>query len=78
MAQNVTIYSTDTCTYCTMAKQFLKEHNIAYEDVDLGQNPDRIQEVVDKSGQRGVPVIEVDGEIIVGFDKHKLEKVLGL
>ena len=57
MAQNVTIYSTDTCTYCTMAKQFLKEHNIAYEDVDLGANPDRIQEVVDKS--RAAPTYRI-------------------
>ena len=61
-----------------MAKDFLKENKIEFEDVDVSNDQKRAQEMVEKSGQMGVPVIDVDGEIIVGFDKEKLEKALGL
>jgi len=78
MTKKVTVYSTPTCPYCTMAKDFLKENKIEFEDVDVSNDQKRAQEMVEKSGQMGVPVIDVDGEIIVGFDKEKLEKALGL
>lgn len=78
MADNVKIYSTPTCPYCKMAKQFLTENNITFEDVDVAANQAAAQEVVAKSGQMGVPVIEIDGKIVVGFDKGKLKELLNL
>jgi len=59
-----------------MAKDFLKEHKIEYEEIDVSQDRDAANEMVEKSGQMGVPVIEIDGEIIIGFDKEKLKKLL--
>lgn len=78
MAKKVIVYSTPSCPYCIMAEDFLKEHKIKFEHVDVSKNQERAQEMVEKSGQMGVPVIDVDGEIIVGFDQEKLEKALGL
>lgn len=78
MDKKVTVYSTPTCPYCVRAKQFLKEHNIAFEDVNVGVDQGRAQEMMQKSGQMGVPVLEIDGEIIVGFDKAKIQSTLGL
>ena len=78
MAQRITIYSTPTCPYCQAAKQFLTEHSIAYEDVDVANDPAKAQEMVTKSGQMGVPVIDVGGEIIVGFNKPRLAELAGI
>ncbi len=78
MAKKVIVYSTPSCPYCIMAEDFLKEHKIKFEHVDVSKNQERAQEMIEKSGQMGVPVIDVDGEIIVGFDQDKLEKALGL
>lgn len=75
---NIQIYSTPTCVYCRMAKEFLSEHNIAYTDYDVSQNTERRGEMVEKSGQMGVPVIDVDGEIIIGFDKARLIQLLNI
>jgi len=75
--KKVKIYSTPTCPYCKMAKQFLTENNIQFEDIDVASNQTATQEMIAKSGQMGVPVIEVDGQIIVGFDKTKLKQALG-
>lgn len=74
----VTIYTTPTCTYCQAAKAFFQEHDIEYTDIDVSSDPEAAQEMIRKSGQSGVPVIEVDGEIIVGFDKPRLMAALGL
>nr|MBT6995204.1 NrdH-redoxin [Candidatus Woesearchaeota archaeon]MBT7237239.1 NrdH-redoxin [Candidatus Woesearchaeota archaeon] len=74
----VKVYSTQSCPYCKMAKEWLKEKNIKFEEVDVTSDQEAQKEMVDKSGQMGVPVIEVDGEILVGFDKPKLEKLLKL
>lgn len=76
MAKKVTVYSTTTCPFCVRAKQFLKENNIAFEEIDVSENHAKAQEMIKKSGQMGVPVIEIDGEIIVGFDKEKIKEVL--
>ncbi|MFH1825716.1 MAG: glutaredoxin domain-containing protein [bacterium] len=75
MAQ-VKIYSTPTCPYCKIAKEFLSEKNIEFTDVDVASNQAAAQEMVAKSGQMGVPVLEIDGQIIVGFDKPKIKKLL--
>ncbi len=78
MAHTVTIYSTPTCPYCKLAKAYLDEHNIAYTNYDVAEDQARAEEMVKKSGQMGVPVIDVDGTIIVGFDKSALKAALGL
>ena len=78
MSRNVKIYSTPTCPYCSRAKDFLKENSVAFEDIDVAARPDKAQEMVDKSGQMGVPVLDIEGEIIVGFDKDKISKILGI
>jgi glutaredoxin 3 len=78
MAKDVTVYSTPTCPYCIRAKQFLKDNNIAFTNFDVGSDQAKAQEMMKKSGQMGVPVIDIDGTIIVGFDKEKITASLGL
>ncbi len=78
MDKKVKIYSTPTCPFCMMSKKFLKENNIDFEDIDVSTDQAKAQEMVQKSGQMAVPVIDIDGEIIVGFDKEKIRKALGL
>lgn len=74
----VKIYSTPTCPYCKMAKAFLAENNVAFEDVDVSVSQTAAQEMVKRSGQMGVPVIDIDGQLIVGFDRGKIKKLLSL
>ena len=74
----VTIYSTPTCVYCKMAKEFFKKNDIAYEEHDVATDIAARKEMFDKSHQMGVPVIDVGGEIIIGFNKGILEKALGI
>ncbi len=76
--KKILVYSTNACPWCHRVKQWLDEHGVKYEDVNLNADPSRIQEMVDKSGQMGVPVIDVDGQIIVGFDEEKLKAALGI
>jgi len=76
--RKVTIYSTPSCPFCMMAKSFMKENNIDFEDIDVSTDQIKVQEMIQKSGQMAVPVIDIDGEIIVGFDKVKIRKALGL
>lgn len=78
MAKNVTVYSTPTCPFCIRVKQYLKDGNIQFAEYDVGSNPAKAQEMINKSGQMGVPVIEIDGKIVVGFDKEKIKELLGL
>lgn len=78
MAKTVKVYSTSTCPYCITAKQFLKENNIEFEDIDVSTNQQAAEEMVDKSGQMGVPILDIDGEIVVGFDQNKIKALLGL
>jgi len=72
----VTIFSTPTCVYCKMAKAFLDEHNVSYEDKNVAEDEKAREEMVKESGQLGVPVIKAGGQIIVGFDKEKLSEIL--
>lgn len=78
MPKNVKIYSTPTCPFCIRAKQFLKENNIIFEDIDVSANQAVAEEIIQKSGQMGVPVLDIEGEIIVGFDKERIKQALGL
>ena len=78
MQKNIKVYSTATCPYCLSLKEFLKSKNIAFDNVDVGANRDAAKEMIKKSGQMGVPVIDIEGKIIVGFDKETIIKELGL
>lgn len=76
--KKVVIYSTPNCTYCNMAKEFFKANNVSFESVDVAADPIRRQEMVEKSGQMGVPVIFVDDHMIVGYNKRMLSQLLGI
>lgn len=78
MAKNVKVYSTPTCPWCIRTKQFLKENNVAFEDYDVSVDRSKADEMVAKSGQMAVPVIDIEGETIVGFDKERIKTALGL
>lgn len=73
---NVKVYSTPTCPYCLMVKKYFDEKNVQYENLDVSQNRDAAAEMINKSGQRGVPVVDIDGNIIVGFDREKIESLI--
>lgn len=74
----VKVYSTQACPYCHMAKDFLKQNNIEFEDIDVSRDQKAAQEMIEKSGQMGVPVIEIDGKIIIGFNVPEIKKALNL
>ena len=76
--QNVTIYSTPSCHFCRMAKDFFKANNVAYTEYDVAGDVEKRKEMVEKSGQMGVPVIFIGPEIVIGFDRPKISKLLGL
>ena len=76
MPQKIIIYTTPTCPYCQQAKAFFKEKGLNYEEKNVAADQIAAQEMIEKSGQMGVPVIEIDGQIIVGFDRAELEKAL--
>ncbi|MEO6536553.1 MAG: glutaredoxin family protein [Candidatus Paceibacterota bacterium] len=78
MDKNITIYSTPTCHFCHMAKDFLKENNVAFTDYDVQTDLAKRQEMIEKSGQMGVPVIFVGDEMMVGFDKERLASLAGI
>lgn len=73
---SVKVYSTPTCPYCTMAKKYLDSKNIPYQDVDVSADRNAAMEMVQKSGQRGVPVLDIEGNIVIGFDKEKIDGLL--
>jgi len=72
----ITVYSTPMCPWCNVLKDFLKEKNIEFEEIDVSKDQTKAQEMIEKSGQMGVPQIEINGKIIVGFDKAAIEKEL--
>jgi glutaredoxin 3 len=76
--QNVTIYSTQSCHFCHMAKEFFKEKGVAYEDFDVGVDQEKRKDMITKSGQMGVPVIIIGNNVIVGFNKPKVVELLGI
>jgi glutaredoxin 3 len=78
MANKVLVYSTPTCPYCVRLKQYLTENKVAFEEYDVGVDKAKADEMVQKTSQMGVPVIDIDGKIIIGFDKPKIKEALGL
>lgn len=72
----VIVYSTQACSWCTKLKEWLTEHNIGFKEIDVGLDVDAAKKMVEKSGQMGIPVIEIDGQIVVGFDINKLKELL--
>ena len=76
--KNVTIYSTPTCHYCHMAKEFFKANNVAYTEYNVASDLEKRKEMMEKSGQMGVPVILIDNEMVIGFNKPKIVQLLGL
>lgn len=82
MAKPVTIYSTQTCGYCRAAKDFLQSHDVGFTEIDVGVDQAKAREMIEKSGQMGVPVIVVgsgsEEELIVGFDQNRLARAVGL
>ena len=74
----VTIYSTPYCSYCKMAKEYFKSKNIDYQEHDVMSDVAKREEMVKKTGQMGVPVIDIDGKIVIGFDRPKINEYLGI
>ena len=77
MAQ-VFIYSTPWCSYCKIAKEYFKKNNIIYTEYDVASDVAKRQEMLDKTHQMGVPVIMIDGKIVIGFDRGKINQLLGI
>ena len=73
---NVIVYSTQMCPWCVRAKDYFKSKGIKFKDIDVGTDPLKAKEMIKKSGQMGVPVIDIDGVIIVGFNQQAIEQAL--
>lgn len=73
---SIKVYSTPRCSWCTVAKKYLASKNVSFEEVDVSTNRQAAMEMVQKSGQRGVPVIDINGSIIVGFDQASIDRLL--
>ncbi|MDD5130031.1 MAG: glutaredoxin family protein [Candidatus Omnitrophica bacterium] len=78
MAKSVKVYSTSTCPWCIRVKQYLKDNNIEFQNLDVSIDQSAANEMMAKTGQMGVPVLDIGGEIIVGFDKERIKSALGL
>lgn len=78
MAKSVKVYTTSTCPYCKMLKAFLKEKDVLFENLDVGKDRNALNEMRQKSGQMGVPVIDIDGKIIIGSNRELILKELGI
>jgi len=78
MAKSVKVYSTPSCPWCIRLKQFLKENNVEFQNIDVSSDQAAVDELAQKSGQMGVPVLDIEGQIIVGFDKEKIKSTLGV
>jgi glutaredoxin-like YruB-family protein len=76
--KNVTIYSTPSCSWCTTLKNYLKEKGISFRDIDVSRDQKAAELMVKKSGQQGVPQTDINGNIIIGFDKNRIDQILGL
>ena len=76
--KTVSIYTTPTCVYCKMAKELFKEHNIPYTEYNVATDAEKRNELIERSGQMGVPVITIDNEVIIGFDEERIKALLGI
>lgn len=74
----IKIYSTPTCPYCVTLKNFLKEKGFQFEDIDVAMDERARDEMIEKSGQMGVPVIDINGQIVIGFDREKIIQLLNI
>lgn len=74
----VKVYITPVCPYCVTLKEFLKKHNVEFEEIDVSQNQEAAKEIVEKTGQMAVPVMEIDGEFVIGFNKEKITELLNI
>jgi len=74
----VKVYSTPTCPYCVTLKKFLKEKGIDFADIDVSSDENELKEMIEKFGQMGVPVVDIDGEIVVGFNRDKIMELLNI
>ena len=74
--KKVIVYSTPSCPFCNMVKGFLKEKKIEFKNINVAEDHEKAQEMIEKSGQMGVPVVDIDGKIIIGFNKEKIEEAL--
>ena len=74
----VTIYSTPTCIYCNTLKKYLSEKNIQFQEIDVSRDEKELEKMVSISGQMGVPVVDIDGNIVIGFDRQKVDELLNL
>ena len=72
----VKLYVTPACPYCFTLKRYLEEHNIDFEEIDVSQNEKARDDIIERSGQMGTPIVEIDGQIVVGFDKEKINQLL--
>ncbi|HIH14768.1 MAG: glutaredoxin-like protein, YruB-family [archaeon GW2011_AR17] len=75
---SITIYSTPICPYCVQLKNYLKEQGFKYTDIDVSRDHKKAEEMIEKSGQMGVPVADIDGQIVIGFNKEKVKKLLSI
>lgn len=74
----VKVFSTPICPYCVTLKEFLKQHDVEFEEINVGEDEEGRKEMIEKSGQMGVPVLEINGQIVVGFDKVRILELLGI
>jgi glutaredoxin 3 len=74
----VIVFSTPTCSFCNAAKHYFRQQRIKFRDVDVSRDPVAARDMVRRSGQQGVPVIDIGGKIVVGFDRNKINQLLGL
>ncbi|MCK5198186.1 MAG: NrdH-redoxin [Spirochaetales bacterium] len=72
----ISVYSTPSCSYCTLAKDYFRKNNISFTDYNVATDMDKANEMVRKSGQMGVPVLDINGRILVGFNPAEIERVL--
>ncbi|MEJ2664304.1 MAG: glutaredoxin domain-containing protein [Spirochaetia bacterium] len=73
---SITIYTTPSCGFCSLAKSYFRERKLPFTEYDVSRDYNKAQEMVNKSGQMGVPVIEINGKVIVGFDKNRIDSAL--
>lgn len=75
---NITIYSTPTCVYCRTLKEYLRRNKIAFQEIDVTKDEKELEKMIKISGQMGVPVVEIDDQVVVGFDKKRIDEILRL
>lgn len=78
MVKSVKIYTTPSCVFCKMEKEFFKSHQIEFQELDVAADVKAREEMISKSGQFGVPVTDIDGELIIGFDQGRLSELIGV